>query len=277
MNVLVRGNVFRIDKVALGCVGTRCGENSIFSNTGARPAWSPYLGDTVKHAITFNQNNRFASNTYIGDWHFDVFSVGQRVDWATWRGAPYNQDVGSTILGDTSAPAPALAQPVSIWPDSQPVTEVSGGQPYTLGTRFTVSETGAVSALRFSQTPNMTGVVSLKLWQAAGPSSAIELASTSYPVVSGQAGWRNAVLGTPVRVVPSERYVVTYHTENRFAFEWLGLQAPRTVGKLTASASDSPVGYGNALYRQEAGTHTFPNGSSNGHSYFADVVFQAGA
>jgi hypothetical protein len=80
-------------------------------------------------------------------------------------------------------------------------------------------------------------------------------------------------LATPVAVVPTERYVVTYHTARPFALETMHLRTARVSGNLTANANGDPVGYGNALYKNETG-HTFPTTSSNGHSYFADVVFQ---
>ena len=264
-NVLIQNNIFRIDKIALNCVGTRCGENSIFSQTGTSPVWSPYLGDTNEVNITFNQNNHFANNVYIGDWQFDIFAQGQQADWNTWRSAPYNQDVGSTLS--------LLPPPDSLWPDTQGVLEVSAGQPYTLGTRFTVSSTGQVIALRFYETPNMNGPISLKLWRATGPDTAVLLAFTSYRAVRGQSGWRSVALATPVNVTSAERYIVTYHTPKYFGLELDGLQADHTSGHLTANANNAPVGYGNALYKQE-GTHTFPTTSSAGHSYFADVVFQ---
>jgi len=273
-NVLVESNTFKIDKVALKCVGTRCGENSLFSQSGSSPPWSPYLGDAVKNAITFNQNNHFRNNTYIGDWEFDIFAQGNKVDWSTWRGAPYNQDAGSTLTGGAVTPPPA-ATPVSIWPDTQDATEADGGVPYTLGTRFTVATAGQISALRFDQTPGMDGPIGLKLWRATGPNTAVEIASASYTAVAGRSGWRNVALAAPVSVFPTERYVVTYHTPHSFAFGWSALQTARTVGDLTANANGAPVGYANALYRQES-THTFPTSGAGGHSYFADVVFTAG-
>jgi hypothetical protein len=96
-NVLVHDNTFSIDTDALGCTGTRCGESSLFSNIGKKPPWSPYLGTYVEDSITFNQNNHFMNNTYIGNWNADVYAQGQEVTFDQWQGAPYNQDTGSTL------------------------------------------------------------------------------------------------------------------------------------------------------------------------------------
>jgi hypothetical protein len=96
-NVLIDNNVFRVDTDLLGCTATRCGENSLFSTIGTSPGYSPYLGDTEEQAITYNQNNRYTYNTYIGNWNFDIYQVGNKVNYDTWRAAPYNQDTNSTL------------------------------------------------------------------------------------------------------------------------------------------------------------------------------------
>lgn len=99
-NVLVRGNIFTFDPARIGpdCTPVNyCGFNGIFSQWGS---WQPYYGTVVENHITFNQNNHFTSNVYAGPWQFVVQQQGNAVSWATWRGDPYNQDVGSTMTGD---------------------------------------------------------------------------------------------------------------------------------------------------------------------------------
>ncbi len=181
----------------------------------------------------------------------------------------------TSTTSTTTTTTPVASTPQSIWPNSQTVTEADGGVPYTLGTRFVVSAPGNVTALRFHQTPKMQGPISLKLWRATGPTTAVELASVTYTAARGYYGWRTVNLATPVAVVPTERYVVTYHTPRPFALEVNHLQNARVSGNLTANANGDPVGYGNGLYKNENG-HTFPTTNSNGHSYFADVVFRRG-
>ncbi len=103
-NVSVHDNDFRIDKVALSCQGTQCGQQGLFSKPVASPSWSPYPSSSIQDAITFRQNNRFDNNRYVGDWRFDVYGIGNVVGWDTWRAAPYNQDTGSSLM--PSAPPP---------------------------------------------------------------------------------------------------------------------------------------------------------------------------
>jgi hypothetical protein len=101
-NVLVENNEFRIDKnvIGTGCAGANwCGLSGIFSNYGTYPDWSPFKAWTIPDRITFSQNNVFRNNKYYGDWKFKLRDQGSNVvDWNAWRGAPYNQDAGSTKL-----------------------------------------------------------------------------------------------------------------------------------------------------------------------------------
>jgi hypothetical protein len=98
-NVLVRGNYFIFDPAKIGpdCTPAKyCGFNGIFSQWGS---WLPYRGTIVENHITLDQNNHFVSNIYTGPWQFVVQEQGNAVGWATWRGDPYHQDVGSIMKG----------------------------------------------------------------------------------------------------------------------------------------------------------------------------------
>ena len=96
-NVRVSGNDFIFDPADIGQECTRarfCGFNGIFSLWGSS---EPYNGPAVENHITFDQNNDFASNTYIGPWRFMLLWQGNAISWAVWRGRPYDQDQGSTM------------------------------------------------------------------------------------------------------------------------------------------------------------------------------------
>jgi hypothetical protein len=71
-----------------------CGFNGIFSEYGSSV---PFQGTAVEDHITFNQNNHFSHNTYIGPWSFMVHEQRTVVTWKEWRAPPYNQDAGSTL------------------------------------------------------------------------------------------------------------------------------------------------------------------------------------
>jgi hypothetical protein len=98
-NVLVEGNLFSLDASTIpDCTPSNgCGFNGLFSNYGTYPDWSPYQGEVVEEHITFEQNNVWRNNTYIGDWHFMVEEGGNAVTWETWRSEPYHQDADSIL------------------------------------------------------------------------------------------------------------------------------------------------------------------------------------
>ena len=98
-NVSVTDNDFRMDKAAIGCTTNLCGNQGLFSNWGTVPSWSPYKARVIQDAITFNQNNRFSNNRYVGDWRFVGHeATGTQLSWDQWRAAPYNQEAGSTVV-----------------------------------------------------------------------------------------------------------------------------------------------------------------------------------
>ena len=99
-NVMVSHNDFDFDPARIGpdCTPAKfCGFNGIFSQWGSGPSWSPYQGGVVENHITFDQNNHFEANTYIGPWQFMIHEQNNSVSWETWRGAPYHQDTNSSM------------------------------------------------------------------------------------------------------------------------------------------------------------------------------------
>jgi hypothetical protein len=96
-NVLVAGNHFELDKDAVGCAGTwQCGLSAIVANYGSYPDWSPFPATVIQERITYEQNNRFEDNVYIGEWGFNPLEPGNLVTWDEWRQAPFGQDSGSS-------------------------------------------------------------------------------------------------------------------------------------------------------------------------------------
>lgn len=100
-NLRVEGNLFRHRPEVIGpaCrVARACGFVGLFSNWGTFPPWSPYREDFVERAITFEQDNQWSDNRYVGPWSFMVLEQGNRVGWRRWRSEPYGQDAGSVLV-----------------------------------------------------------------------------------------------------------------------------------------------------------------------------------
>jgi hypothetical protein len=96
-NVTVADNDLRINKSAIGCNGTPCGQQGLLGSFGTSPSWSPYLGTTVQTGVTYGQGNHFSGNRYVGDWSYTPFEPGRILDFPSWRGSPYFQDGGSVL------------------------------------------------------------------------------------------------------------------------------------------------------------------------------------
>ncbi len=98
-NISVHDNTFSSNASKIpGCsFSTGCGYNGVFSNWGTSPSWSPYQKTMVEQNITFNQNNRFFNNKYIGGWHFMPVDQSHSLTFSAWQAAPYNQDPNSTM------------------------------------------------------------------------------------------------------------------------------------------------------------------------------------
>jgi hypothetical protein len=96
-NVTISGNEFRFTPANVGNCNTKyCGHMAVLSNFGTYPAWSPYKGNVIQKAITYNQNNKWSNNKYYGPWQFVAEETGTLKTFTTWQAAPYSQDTGST-------------------------------------------------------------------------------------------------------------------------------------------------------------------------------------
>ncbi len=99
-NLRVHHNKFKLTPSRIGSACTAkagCGYVGLVSNYGSYPDWSPYKAEVVEDNITFQQDNRWFSNRYVGPWRFQVHELGNTVSWSEWREAPYRQDKESAL------------------------------------------------------------------------------------------------------------------------------------------------------------------------------------
>lgn len=105
-DIQVFNNEFRFDPTVVPCAGTYCGTQALYATGTNNIPWAPPAYDitNVQNDVMFNNNNKFYSNTYIGNWRF-AKGFGEKVNFSTWRTTPFNQDVGSTLDSDPIANA----------------------------------------------------------------------------------------------------------------------------------------------------------------------------
>jgi hypothetical protein len=152
--------------------------------------------------------------------------------------------------------------PCALWPDVAPsgVTDQSDS-PVELGVKFTPSQDGSITGIRFYKLPNNTGTHTGSLWTSGGN----QLATGTFTNESST-GWEELDFSTPVPVTAGTTYVASYHTSTgHYALTANGLSSPLTSGPLTTPANAGVYAYGPA--------GTFPSTSANGSNYWVDVVY----
>ena len=160
--------------------------------------------------------------------------------------------------------AAATVQSYSLFDTLTPQTAASNDTgAVELGTAFTSSVAGSVTAIRFYKGTGNTGTHTGSLWNSAGT----RLATVTFTGETAT-GWQTATLPTPVSITPGATYVVSYYAPNgRYAATPAALATSRTVGPLTAP------GGANGRYRYGTGGG-FPDRSWNSTNYFVDVRFR---
>ncbi|WP_406023673.1 DUF4082 domain-containing protein [Nocardioides sp. NBC_00850] len=135
--------------------------------------------------------------------------------------------------------------------------------PIEVGTAFSTSVAGTVTAIRFYKGSGNTGTHTGSLWNSAGT----RITQVTFTGETAT-GWQTATLPTPVALTPGATYVVSYYAPNgRYASTPAALTQSRTVGPLTAP------GGANGRYRYGSGGG-LPNRSWNSTNYFVDVRFR---
>ena len=128
-----------------------------------------------------------------------------------------------------------------------------------IGTVFSTSAAGSVTALRFYGTSANVGPHVGTLWDAQGRA----LATATFATTTSS-GWRQAALSKPVNLVVGQRYTVSYRApQGRYAGDHGVFSSGRTVrnGSLTASAGVYTYGSGR------------PTQTYQGSAYYVDVAF----
>ncbi|MDX2776667.1 Ig-like domain-containing protein [Streptomyces caniscabiei] len=254
-NVQVSGNEFRFTKANVPCAGTFCGVQALFATGANNMPWAPaaYSVQNVQNDVMFNNNNKFFNNTYLGDWRFAKGS-GETINWDTWRSAPYLQDNGSSISGQT---------PVANVLD--PDTSTLEGSIGKWQDWFSTTVTRSAEAAH-------TGTHSLKVAMSAGGSWGVEL--NNWPGFEVQTSgakrvsfWARQGAGAVTNV----RLRVTWYDANQQVISDLQnpMEVPLTLaGNWQKGAADIPAPAGaNTVHLQ------FLSGSGGaGSSIFIDDV-----
>ena len=157
----------------------------------------------------------------------------------------------------TAVPAPTA---VTLWLDSEVPTYPSWNDPAAVqvGTRFTSSVAGSVTAIRFYKGAANTGVHTVNLWDSAGT-----LLASAPSNAESASGWQTVPLAAPVVLTPGATYTAAYYsTTGGYAVTPGELTGVRTRTPLATLATGGAYVYGTG----------FPASTSTA-GYGVDLVF----
>ncbi len=166
----------------------------------------------------------------------------------------------------TTAPPPGTC-PCSIWSSSTTPGNVDSGDgsAVNLGVKFTSSQAGYITGIRFYKASTNTGTHIGSLWSTSGTL----LASATF---SGEtaSGWQQVNFSSPVAVTAGTTYVASYYAPvGHYSFNSQFFSAAVTNIPLTALANGtSPDGV--YIYGSKS---AFPTSTYNSTNYWVDVVF----
>ncbi len=193
---------------------------------------------------------------------------------ATVRGgaAGVRDLAGNALAADSTwsfTTTAAGACPCSLWPATAVPANPSWSDPNSvnLGVKFTSTQAGFITGIRFYKGAGNTGTHIGALWTASGTL----LASATFTNETAT-GWQQVNFATPVAIAANTTYVASYLAPNGgYAFNG-GFFASTGVTNGVLSAPASGVVAGNGVYRYGTGT-LFPNATYNASNYWVDVVF----
>ena len=159
---------------------------------------------------------------------------------------------------------------VSLFSASSTPSIVSVNDPNAveLGVKFTSSQNGEITGIRFYKGLQNTGTHVADLWSSTG--TLLATATFTNETVNG---WQEADFATPVNITAGTTYVASYHTNTGdYSADPNLLSTAVSNGPLTAPSSSTSGGNGVYAY---GGSSLFPTNTYNATSYGVDVLFKA--
>ncbi|MFK4513135.1 hypothetical protein ABIF20_000500 [Bradyrhizobium japonicum] len=211
-------------------------------------------------------------------WHVTSGQIGtQTVNWSyTFNApAPGTYDIETRAVDDSlNLETPAAGVSYSVSASSALSLFSSSTTPATanfsdpngveVGVRFTSTNNGQITGIRFYKGSLNTGAHVVDLWTASGA-----LLATGTSTNETASGWQQVNFSSPVSIAAGATYVASYHMSNGnysdTPFYFDTLQNP-TNGSLSATTG--------GLYAYSSGSIFPKTVSTSGDNYWVDVVFK---
>jgi hypothetical protein len=163
----------------------------------------------------------------------------------------------------------AHAQTYTIFGNAVPKTPVDPDTAaVTLGVKFTSSQPGKITGIRFYRGRSSPTGYSVAIYSASGtPLAQTSVAADTCTVPC----WEQVSFTAPVSIDAHTQYIAAYYMPNgRYAGDNYGLLSNVTNSPLTALSSGSSGG--NGVYRYGSGIG-FPTSTWNASNYYVDILF----
>ncbi|HTJ56868.1 MAG TPA: DUF4082 domain-containing protein [Devosiaceae bacterium] len=210
-------------------------------------------------AVTYNAQTNVVSFTPTSGY---TGAAGFTYAISDGKGGTASANVALTVTATTPPPTGVSLFAANATPAIITDTDPS---PVELGMKFTASQNGTISGIRFYKGPQNTGTHTGSLWTSTGT----KLGTVTFTNETAS-GWQTANLTTPISITAGTTYVVSYHTNGGYSSNENYFGSAVTSGPLTALSSSSSGG--NGVYAYGSGS-AFPTSSYNASNYWVDVVF----
>ncbi|MEO6413894.1 MAG: N,N-dimethylformamidase beta subunit family domain-containing protein, partial [Pedococcus sp.] len=172
----------------------------------------------------------------------------------------------SANIGTAASRSVTVSCPCSLFGDSVPATpSANDSSSVELGVRFTPTEDGYVSGVRFYKGTGNTGTHTGSLWTASG-----SLLATGTFTGETANGWQTLQFGESISVAAGTTYVASYRAPSgRYAADSNFFTTKDHVAP-PLTALGKPSGQTNGVYGLGPG---FPTSSYGDTNYYVDVVF----
>ncbi|MCS3742993.1 DUF4082 domain-containing protein [Rhizobium sp. BK661] len=171
---------------------------------------------------------------------------------------------GGTASATVSLTVGAQPSGTGLFSSTDAPTIVAGNDPGSveLGVKFTTSERGEITGLRYYKSAQDTGTHVGSLWTSSG----VLLASATFSNET-TSGWQTVTFSQPVSISAGVTYVASYHSNGFYAATPNYFTTSHSNGTLTASST------GNGVYAYGTGS-LFPTATYNSTNYWVDVLYQ---
>ena len=235
-------------------VGGKVGGVEVSVDNGV--TWHPATGrGSWTYTFTPGSNGTLTLKTRATDDSLRTETVG--------AGRTITVGTGGSTGGGTGGSCPCTLFPATATPAVSADPDTSGTE---VGVRFTSSQAGYITGIRYYKDAANTGTHVGTLWSGTGT----QLAAATF--TDSASGWQQVSFASPVAVAAGTSYVASYFAPNgRYSVTDGYFSSPTGTAPLTAPADTATAP--NGLYK--AGSTGFPTQGYAKSNYWVDVVFAA--